>query len=168
MPEHNRKYTFSFKNKKIVIGKLAHEPEFYPFAKALVYALFHKDYPTIRVEAKMDEERFQPDLNAIDYDGSMLFWAEVGNVSLTKIEKLFKKFRRAHFVFVKEEKDVEVFQKQLDKMAKDMRSYPHVDIVVYPEHFHEWNVSEDGDVFIRKEDVNIISWHEPEGRVKYY
>ena len=168
MPEHNRKHTFNFKNKKIIITKLAHEPEIYPFAKALVYALYYKDYPTIRVEAKMDEERFQPDLNAIDYDGKMLFWAEIGNVSLTKIEKLFKKYRQAHFVFVKEEKDLEVFQKQLDKMAKDMRSYPHVDIVVYPEHFHEWNVSADGDVFIRKEDVNIISWHEPEDHVKYY
>jgi hypothetical protein len=43
-------------------------------------------------------------------------------------------------------------------MAADMRSLPPVDIVVYPEHFHEWNVSAEGDVFIRKDDVTILSW----------
>ena len=168
MPEHSRKYTFRFKDKKVVFNKLAHESEFHPYAKALVFALYHKDYPTIRVEAKLDD-RFQPDLNAFDLDGvTMLFWAEVGNVSIAKIEKLFKKYRRAHFVFVREEKDIPAFQKNLDRMAKDMSSLPHVDIVVYPEHFHEWNVSDEGDVFIPKEDVNIISWNALEGKKKYY
>lgn len=167
MVEHNRKYTFRFKDKRIVIGRLAHEPEFQPFAKALVYALYHKEYPTLRVEAKLDD-RFQPDLNAFGYDGTMLFWAEVGKVSLTKIGKLFKKYRRAHFVFVKEEKDLALFQKQMEKMAKDMRSLPFVEIVVYPEHFHEWNVSGEGDVFIRREDVTVITWHEPQEKVRYY
>ena len=167
MVEHNKKYTFRFKNKKIVFSKLAHESEFHPYAKALVFALYHKDYPTMRVEAKI-EDRFQPDLNALDYGGAMVFWAEVGNVSITKIEKLFKKYRRAHFVFVKEPRDVETFLKQLERMTKDALSLPLVEVVVYPEHFHDWSVSEEGDVYIRKEDVEIIRWHEPEGRVKYY
>jgi hypothetical protein len=165
--EHNRKYIFRFKDKRMVFSKLAHEAEFHPFAKALVYALYHKEYPTIRAEAKL-EDRFQPDLNAFSHDGTMVFWAEVGNVSIHKIEKLFKKYRQAHFVFVKEGKDVDIFKKHLDKMAKDMRSLPLVDIVVYPEHFHEWNVSEEGDVFIRREDVAIICWHDPQNRVQYY
>jgi hypothetical protein len=168
MDKYNKKYTFSFKDKKVIFTKLAHETEFHPFAKALVYSLYHKDYPTIRAEVKMDEERFQPDLNAIDYDGTMLFWAEVGNFSLAKMEKLFKKYRKTHFVFVKEEKDVAAFEKHLNKIAKDMKSYPHVEIIVYPKHFHDWNVSEEGDVFIKRKDVEIISWHEPEGRPKYY
>ena len=167
MTEHAHKYTFKFKDKKIVFNKLAHESEFHPYAKALVYALYRAQYPTLRVEAKIDD-RFQPDLNAFALDGTMIFWAEVGNVSINKIEKLFKKYRQAHFVFVKEERDVATFQKQLDKMSKDAHSLPLVEIVVYPEHFQEWNVSEEGDVFIRKEDVTIILWHEPEDRVKYY
>jgi len=167
MVEHNRKYTFRFKGKKIVISKLAHETDFHPFAKALVFTLYHTTYQTMRVEAKL-EDRFQPDLSAVGYDGVMLFWAEVGNVSISKIEKLFKKYRQAHFVFVKEEKDVPVFQKHLDKMAKDMASLPLVDIVIYPPHFQDWYVSEAGDVFIPKEEVAVIHWHEPKGRVKYY
>ncbi len=69
---------------------------------------------------------------------------------------------------MKEAKDVETFTKQLDRLAKDAITLPLVEIVVYPEHFQEWNVSEEGDVFIRREDVNIIAWHEPEGRKKYY
>ena len=165
--EQSHKYIFRFKDKKVVFNKAPHDPEFYPFAKALAYALYHKEYPTIRVEAKVDE-RFQPDLSAESYDGTMVFWAEVGKVSIDKIEKLFKKFHQAHFVFVKEEKDVPNFTKQLDKMGKDIRSLPLVDIVVYPEHFAEWNVSEEGDVFIDKKEVTINRWHEPEGMVKYF
>ena len=53
-------------------------------------------------------------------------------------------------------------------MAKDMRSLPLVDIIIYPEHFQEWNVSEEGDVYINKDDLNIISWHDPGLRKKYF
>ena len=165
--DHAKKFTFRFKDKKIVFNQSTSEREFHVFAKALTFALYHKIYPTIRVEAKSDE-RYQPDLSAIGYDGEMLFWAECGNVSMDKIEKLFKKYRQAHFVFVKEEKDVPVFQKHLDRMAKDMISLPLVDIVVYPEHFQDWYVSEEGDVFVPREDVTVLRWHEPKERVKYY
>lgn len=168
MVEHSKKFTFRFKDKKIVISKLAHETDFMPYAKALVYALFHTTYQTIRVEAKFEESRFQPDLSAQGYDGTMLFWAEVGNVSLPKIEKLFKKYRQAHFVFVKEERDVATFIKNLDRMSKDAASLPLVEVIVYPEHFHEWNVSDEGDVYIEKDDVKIIRWHEPRDLKKYY
>ena len=79
---------------------------------------------------------------------------------MNKVEKLFKKYRRARFVFVKEERDLAMFRKHLEKQTKNMRSLPSVDIIIYPEHFHEWNVSEEGDVYIRKDDVDIIRWGE--------
>ena len=158
---HSHKYTFSFKDKRIVFNKLAHESEFHPFAKALIYALYHKQYPTMRVEAKIDD-RFQPDLNALGLDGAMLFWAEVGNVSINKIEKLFKKYRQAHFVFIKEAADVPTFEMHLEKRFKKAPRLPLIDIVVYPEHFHDWYVSEEGDVFIPLEEVTVIRWHGPE------
>ncbi|GEM_PF-2472454 len=165
--DQSHKYTFKFKDKKVVFNRAPSDPEFYPFAKALLYALYHKKYPTMRVEAKVDE-RFQPDLSAQSYDGSMIFWAEVGSVSIGKIEKLFKKYRQAHYAFAKLEKDVANFTKQLDRLAEDAHTLPFVEIVVYPQHFAEWNVSEEGDVFVRREDVNIIVWNEPKGMVKHY
>lgn len=168
MIQTNKKYTFAFGDRKIVIIKLAHESEFHPYAKALVFALYHKQYRSLRLEPQLPDERFQPDLCAIDYDGSMLFWSEVGNVSLAKIEKLFKKYRHAHFVYVKEEQDLPAFDKQLTRMAKDLMSLPLVDIVVYPPKFQEWNVSEEGDVYIRKEDVQIIRWNQPEGHKEHF
>ena len=167
MLNHNKKYTFAFGKRKIVFNKFHYETEFHPYAKALVYALFHKQYRSLRVELQLDD-RYQPDLCALDYDGTMLFWAEVGNVSLGKIEKLFKKYRKAHFVFVKEQRDVPLFQKHLKKLEKDIHTFPLIDIVVFPPHFQEWHVSEEGDVYIRKEDVTIIRWNEPQGHVEYY
>ena len=154
---HTRKYTFHFGEKKIIFAKLGHETEFHVYAKALVFALFHKEFPTLRVEPKLDE-RFQPDLSAVSYDGTTVLWAECGKVSLNKIEKLFKKYRQARFIFVKEERDIPLFKNQLNKLAKDMTARPMVDIIVYPEHMKEWWVSEEGDVFVPKDDVTIIRW----------
>ncbi|MBF0511573.1 MAG: hypothetical protein HQL13_04500 [Candidatus Omnitrophica bacterium] len=168
MLQTNRKYIFAFSSHKVVINKLAHESEFHAYAKALVYALYHKQYRSLRLEPQLPDERFQPDLCALGLDGTMLFWSEVGNVSLGKIEKLFKKYRHAHFIFVKEEQDVATFDKNLTKMTKELFSLPLVDIVVYPPHFQEWNVSPEGDVYIRKEDVEIIRWHEPQGHQEHY
>ncbi len=162
-----RKFTFQFKDKKVVFAKAAQESEFHVYGKVLVYALYRKEYPTIKVEPKVDE-RFQPDLSAISYDGTVVFWAECGNVSMDKIVKLFKKFRQAHYVFVKLAKDLPLFEKQLEKNAGDMLSLPLVEIITYPEHFHEWNVSETGDVFIRREDVDIRVWHDPGKKKKYF
>lgn len=156
----NLKYTFRFGNKKIIFNKASHEPEIQVFAKALVYALYHKKYRSLKVEAKVDE-RFQPDLSATDYDGKMLFWAECGNVSLAKVEKLFKKYRHAHYVFVKERYEIPTFEKNLTRYLKDLRTLPLVDIVVYPEKFAEWWVSAEGDVFIPPEEVEIINWNTP-------
>ena len=160
--QHNKKYFFRFKDKKIIISKGAHEPEVQVYSKALAYGLFHKKYPTIRVEARLEEQRFQPDLCAVGYDGTMLLWVECGKTSIDKIEKLFKKYRQAHFVFIKEQKDIPTFEMHLGKRFKKALSLPLVDIVVYPEHFHDWYVSEEGDVFIPKGEVTTIRWHEPE------
>jgi hypothetical protein len=146
---------------------MSYESEFHVYAKALVYALYHKRYPTIKVEVKL-EGRFQPDLNAEDYDGTMIFWAECGNVSINKVEKIFKKYRKAHFLFVKEASDIPLFEKQLAKMAKDFKSLPLVDILIFPEHFQEWNVSEEGDVYVNRDDVTVISWSDPGLRKKYF
>jgi hypothetical protein len=41
-----------------------------------------------------------------------------------------------------------------------MPTLPDVDIAVYPPHFHEWWVSEDGDVYLPPDEVKIIHWHE--------
>ena len=155
--EHTRKYTFRFGDKKVIFSKQAHEPEIHVYFKALAFALYHKKYPTLRVEAKL-EDRFQPDLNASGYDGTMLLWVECGNVSMDKVEKLFKKYRQARFVFVKESHDLIIFKKQLEKRTKDMVSLPSIEIVIYPEHFADWWVSEEGDVFVPKDEVTIIPW----------
>jgi len=155
---HSRKFTFKFGTKKVVINKDAHEPEVQFYSKALAFALYHKQYRSLRVEAKVDE-RFQPDLSASGYDGTMLLWVECGKVSMNKVEKLFKKYRKALFVFVQLSKDLRAFEKNLKRAVKNMRTLPPIDIVIYPEHFAEWWVSPEGDVFIPKEEVEIIRWH---------
>ena len=86
MQPHSTKITLRFGDKKLVFGKTGYEPEFHLYAKVLVFALYHKQYPTLRVEPKLDD-RFSPDLCAIGFDGAMLLWAECGTVSMHKVDK---------------------------------------------------------------------------------
>lgn len=158
LSRHSRKFNFRFKDTKIVIATREHETEFHAYAKALAYALYHTQYPTLRVEPKLEEARFQPDLSAEGYDGTMLLWAEVGKTSLDKIEKLFKKYRKAKFVFIKQQAEIPAFIAQLDKRFRKSAGAPDVEIVTYNEHFHDWYVSEEGDVFLPREEVEIRRW----------
>ena len=90
----------------------------------------------------------------------MLFWLECGNVFMIKVEKFFKKYCLVHFLFVKEECDIQLFLKQFEKMIKDFKSLLFVDILVYFEYFQEWNVSEEGDVYVNCDDVIVIFWND--------
>jgi hypothetical protein len=158
LSRHSRKFNFRFKDTKLVITKNEHESEFHAYAKALAYAYYQGQYPTLRLEAKLEEARFQPDLSAEDYDGTMRLWVEVGKTSLDKVEKLFKKYRQAKFVFVKQAGDIPAFVAQLEKRFKKSVSLPEVEIMTYNEHFHEWYVSEEGDVFLPREEVEVTPW----------
>lgn len=60
--------------------------------KALGYAMFVGEYPTLEIETKVGL-RYKPDLIARDQSGNFLFWGEAGMNSLRKTNWLLKHTR---------------------------------------------------------------------------
>jgi len=60
--------------------------------KALGYAMFAREYPTLEIEIKVGL-RYKPDLVARDDSGNFLFWGEAGANSLRKTTWLLKHTR---------------------------------------------------------------------------
>jgi hypothetical protein len=68
--------------------------------KALGYAMFAEEYPTLEIEVKVGL-RYKPDLVARNADGGFLFWGEAGANSLRKTAWLLKHTRTKKLVLFK-------------------------------------------------------------------
>ncbi len=68
--------------------------------KALGYAMFAREYPTLEIEKKVGL-RYKPDLVARDVAGEFLLWGEAGANSLRKTNWLLKHTRTKKLVLLK-------------------------------------------------------------------
>lgn len=80
--------------------------------KALGYAMFARQYPTLEIEVKVGL-RYKPDLVARNADGEFLFWGEAGANSLRKTNWLLKHTRIERLALFKIGQNASQFVEQL-------------------------------------------------------
>ena len=80
--------------------------------KALGFAMFFQEYPTLEIEIKVGL-RYKPDLIARNAAGEFLFWGECGSNSLRKTNWLLKHTRTEKLVLFKIGQNPEQLIKQL-------------------------------------------------------
>ena len=80
--------------------------------KALGFAMFVEEYPTLEIEVKVGL-RYKPDLIARSGNGDFLFWGECGSNSLRKTNWLLKHTRTEKLVLFKIGQNPEQLIKQL-------------------------------------------------------
>jgi hypothetical protein len=80
--------------------------------KALGFAMFSPEYPTLEIEIKVGL-RYKPDLIAQNASGDFLFWGECGANSLRKTNWLLKHTRTEKLVLFKIGQNPEQLIKQL-------------------------------------------------------
>ncbi|MCA9402684.1 MAG: hypothetical protein KC897_02785 [Candidatus Omnitrophica bacterium] len=153
--ELRKKYSLRVGDHKIVLLKKAYESEFHVLAKALVYALYLPVYPDLTVE-KGIEDRYKPDAVALDAGGSVIFWAECGAVKPEKVGKILHKFRRAHFVFVKQPAHVRPFIQILEKIVRSLKHPVRAEVIAFPDDFERF-IDAKGYITIGREDCQISS-----------
>ncbi len=90
--------------------------------KALGFAMFFKEYPTLEIEVKVGL-RYKPDLIARNGNSDFLFWGECGANSLRKTNWLLKHTRTKKLVLFKIGQNLEQLTKQLrGEIAEKYRS----------------------------------------------
>ena len=80
--------------------------------KALGFAMFAREYPTLEIEVKVGL-RYKPDLVARNASGDFLFWGEAGANSLRKTRWLLKHTRTKKLVLFKIGQNVNQLVEQL-------------------------------------------------------
>ncbi len=85
-------YDFQLADRKIRLWQRVGESYGHILMKALGYALFVAEYPTLEIEMKIGL-RYKPDLIARNAGGELLFWGEAGANSLRKTAWILKHTR---------------------------------------------------------------------------
>ncbi len=85
-------HEFQIGGRKIKFWQRVGESYEHILMKALGFAMFHPEYPTLEIEVKVGL-RYKPDLVARNDGGEFLFWGEAGANSLRKTAWLLKHTR---------------------------------------------------------------------------
>ena len=85
-------YDFQIGGQKVRLWQRVGEGYEHVLMKALGYAIFFGDYPSLEIEVKVGL-RYKPDLVARDETGNFLFWGEAGANSIRKTAWILKHTR---------------------------------------------------------------------------
>jgi len=93
-------HDFQLAGQKVRLWQRGGESYEHILMKALGYAMFVPEYPTLEIEVKVGL-RYKPDLIARNAAGDFLFWGEAGANSLRKTAWLLKHTRTEKLVLFK-------------------------------------------------------------------
>ena len=105
-------YDFELGGRRVRLWKRLGESYEHVLMKALGYAMFVPEFPTLQIERRVGL-RYKPDLVAQDLDGRFLFWGECGANSLRKTAWLLKHAGVERLVLFKIERNVAQLVEQL-------------------------------------------------------
>ena len=105
-------YDFELAGRRVRLWKRLGESYEHVLMKALGYAMFVSQYPTLQIERRVGL-RYKPDLVAQGEDGRFLFWGECGANSVRKTAWLLKHAGVERLVLFKIERGVEPLVEQL-------------------------------------------------------
>jgi hypothetical protein len=123
--------------------------------KALLWALYLPEYPDLAVEITV-EDRYKPDVVALDLYGDPLFWGEAGHVSKRKVQELGRRYRETHFVLARWGAALDPF---VAWVRKTLRKVPHdaaFDVVTFPEDSAYRFIDDRGTIHINHEEVDWV------------
>lgn len=105
-------HDFQLAGQKVRLWQRVGESYGHILMKALGFAMFIKEYPTLEIEVKVGL-RYKPDLVARNDGGDFLFWGEAGANSLRKTAWLLKHTRTEKLALFKIGQNVNQLVEQL-------------------------------------------------------
>lgn len=114
--------------RQLVLTKKAGEKPSHVWLKAGLWYLYLPRYPDIQVELSIGH-RFKPDVIALatatlqQANPAPLFWGECGQITPSKLEKLFHQYPSTHFVIAKWEHATN-WEALLDGLLSDSKKPP--------------------------------------------
>lgn len=156
-----RKWTVKAHGQRIVLSKSPQESARHVIMKALLWALYLPQYPTLTIEIRIGD-RYKPDLVAFDPQPNIyapdkpLFWGESGVVSQDKIESLVRRFPDTHFALAKWAMDLRSPVALVEAASKRVKRTAPFDLLRLPADSLTRFVDAEGQIHITHEDVEWV------------
>lgn len=145
-----------------MLPKRAGEKASHVWLKGFLWYLYLPQYPHAQVEKPIGH-RFKPDVVAFAEPGvsypqaQPLFWAEAGQVTLQKLQTLFRQFPATHFAVAKWGNLGPWFE-LLNKVVVPSRRRAPIDLLFFPEDSLERFVAADHDIQLELPQVLVHRW----------
>lgn len=154
-----RKLTVRAHGAALVLVKRSDESAEHVLQKALLWALYLPDYPTLRVEVPLPTpSRYKPDLLVYE-DERPRFWGECGTVSVAKLQDLLRRYRSTHFVFSKWGVPYgrHPFAGLIEHALVGVRRKAPVELICFPEDAARF-ISPAGEVDVDRSELAVLQW----------
>lgn len=153
-----RKVTVRAAGSTLVLIKRPGETAAHVVQKALLWARYLPEYPTLRVEVPFaGRERYKPDLLALDAAGAPLFWGECGVVGLEKLARLIARFRDTHLAFSKYAASLAPFAAAIDEAVRGVRRTRPVELIGFPDDADGW-IGAGGAIALDESRLDLRRW----------
>ncbi|MFP4344947.1 MAG: hypothetical protein ACLFU8_09660 [Anaerolineales bacterium] len=150
-----RKWTLRSNGNKVVFIKHANERTAHVVMKALLWALYLPAYDDLGVEITIDD-RYKPDVVALNLYGAPLFWGEAGQMSRSKLEDIARRYRDTHFALAKWGADLDALVAWVRKSLRRTRHDAPFDIISFPLDSAERFIDDRGFISITHADVDWV------------
>ena len=154
------KWRIQAQGRSLVLPKQAGEKASHVWMKGFLWYLYGKEFPLAQVEKPIGH-RFKPDVVAFAEEHhrypaqSPVFWAEAGQVTLQKLEMLFRQFPATHFAVAKWG-NAGPWKGLLEKAVVPKKRRAPVDLLFFPEDSLERFVPGGGEIELSLEQVLIL------------
>ena len=150
-----RKWTLQAGNRRLILHKKPIERTEHVLMKAFLWALYLPDYENLLVEYTIDD-RYKPDVVALDEQGIPQFWGEAGKVHPNKIDSLIRRYPNTHFAIAKWSTRLEPYVKIVEKILAQRSHNRPFDLINLPADAAEQFIRDDGRIHIRWDEVTCV------------
>lgn len=152
-----RKLTLRSGSRKLVLWKKRHERIEHVLMKAFLWSLYLPTYDDLLVEYAIDD-RYRPDVIALDHSGEPLFWGEAGKVGTDKLRTLFKRYPHTEFAIAKWSTRLEPYRDIIDELLTGSNRTGPVHLINFPPDAAERFIRDSGEILITMSQLEVISF----------
>ena len=150
-----RKWSLRAHGRQVVFVKRSNERTAHVVMKALLWALYLPEFPSLTVEVRIGD-RYKPDVVALGPDERPQFWGEAGEVGQVKIRSLFKRYRTTHFAIAKWDQRLTPHLAIVKKVLTGLPRSAPVDVISFPADSVQRFIDEQGQIDISHEQLDWI------------
>lgn len=150
-----RKLTLRCGSRKLVLRKKENERIEHVLMKAFLWSLYLPEYDNLLVEYEVDD-RYKPDVIALDHQREPLFWGEAGKVGTEKLRALLRRYPRTHFAIAKWGTRLQPYIDIAEEiLAERPRSAPF-DLINFPSDSGERFIGQAGEIAVSRNHIELI------------